>query len=260
MKYLSISIFIFLGTLFLVSSCNDDEPDEPNNPSIGASTPVSAFDEFNPDAVTISFDGDDITIESTGVPNHTSPYWETTNSLFIDPVVADPAQMSPGIIQEGSYTVTVPAAPGIASSTSATGLGAIGISVTGTPIFNGQEGPNIDLSENVASGFDYAGGHNGPTGYHYHLESADVAENTTLSHDDEDLVGILQDGFLLYGRRCSTTNDYPTDLDSSGGHTGASQHSNGEEFYHYHIVNEFFTGSFILLFGQDLQGTPNTIQ
>ena len=298
MKYLTFSILLLVGAGFLVSSCKDNDElciettwyedadgdglgnpvisqsscDQPNGyvannsdiddterSSSAGSTPVSAFDEFNPNAVAVSFDGDDIIIESNALPNHTSPYWETSNDLYISPVIANESQMSPGVISERSYMVTVPASPQKASISSSTGLGAIGISVTGAPIFNDEEGPNISLSENVASGFDYAGGHMGPTGYHYHLESQDVAENTVLSHNDERLVGILQDGFLIYGRKCSSTGDHPDDLDESGGHTSTTQHSDGEEFYHYHIINEFYIGSYILLFGVDLQGTPNTI-
>ncbi len=294
MRYLTFSILLLLGAFTTITSCKDDDcteitwyedadNDGLGNPDVTLSsceqpsgyvaddtdtnddgvvatggTPVSAFDEFNPDAVTVSFDGDDITIVSNALPNHTSPYWSEDNSLYIDAVVANIDQMSPGKIGEGSYTVTVPASPEKASSSSATGLGAIGISVTGVPIFNDEEGPNISLSENVASGFDYAGGHMGPTGYHYHLESADVEANTTLSFDDEKLVGILSDGFLLYGRKCNATDDYPTDLDESGGHTHTTQHGD-DAFYHYHIINEFYVGSYIILFGGDLQGTPNGI-
>lgn len=299
MKYLVVPFLLLLGVVVFISSCKEDDDtactettwyedadsDGLGNPDVSQSacaqpegyvadnsdtddtgstsstggTPVSAFDDFNSDAVTVSFDGDEITIESNALPNHTSPYWATTNALYIDPVVADPDQMSPGTINEGSYTVTVPAAPERASETSDTGLGAIGIAVTGAPIFNDEEGPNIALSEQVASGFDYAGAHMGPTGYHYHLESTDVAENTVLSQDDEKLVGILQDGFLIYGRKCNSTGDYPADLDASGGHNSSTQHSDGEGFYHYHIINEFYVGSYILLFGAELQGTPNTI-
>lgn len=297
MKY-SISIFfLFCLSLAIITSCGDDDActkttwyedadgdglgnpdssqsacekpdgyvadntdaDDSGTSTTEGSTPVSAFNDFNTGAVTVSFDGDEITIESNALPNHTSPYWESSNSLYIDPAVANVSQMSPGTISASSYTLTVPASPAKASSTSSTGLGAIGISVMGAPIFNDEEGPNISLSENVASGFDYAGGHMGPTGYHYHLESSDVAENTTLSHDDEKLVGILQDGFLIYGRKCNSTGDHPTNLDASGGHTASTQHSDGEEFYHYHIINEFYIGSYILLFGVDLQGTPNSI-
>lgn len=246
-----------------LSSCDQPDGFVANNsdPSdaLAASTPRSAFDEFNSDAVTISFDGNEITIESNGTPNHTSPYWSTDNSLYIDPVVANVNQMSPGTIRGGDYTLTVAAAPALAATSSATGLGAIGIAVTGAPIFNDQEGPNIALSENIASGFDYAGGHMGPTGYHYHLESMDVPENTTLSHDDEKLVGIMSDGFLLYGRK-EMDGTYPDDLDESGGHFGVTPHSDGEEIYHYHIINEFYVGNLIVLFGGDLQGTPSRIQ
>lgn len=245
---------------FVANNTDADDSGTDNSGSLTSGvTPVAAFEAFNAEAVTVSFDAGEITVESNALINHTSPYWDTSNSLHIDPVVANAEQMSPGTIREGSYSLTVPASPQRASQTSSTGLGAIGIAISGAPIFNDEEGPNISLSENVASGFDYAGGHMGPTGYHYHLEAADVSENTLLSFDDEQLVGILQDGFLIYGRRCSATEDYPTDLDESGGHTSATQHSDGEEFYHYHIINEIFVGSYILLFGADLQGTPNSI-
>lgn len=292
MKYLTVSILLILGVAVLVSSCQEEEVpctetswyedadgDGLGNPDVSqlsceqpdgyvadnsdpsdtgaAATPAFAFADFNPDAVTISFDGNEITIESNGLPNHTSPYWDSTDPLHIDQVVGD--HLTPGTIRSGSFTVTVSTNPEKAATSSATGLGAIGISVTGAPIFNDQEGPNRALDVNTASGFDYAGGHNGPSGYHYHIESSDVPENTTLSYDDEQLVGIMADGFLIYGRKCNAIGDHPTDLDDSGGHTSSTQHSAGEEFYHYHIINEFYIGSYILLFGVDLQGTPNTI-
>ncbi len=296
MKYLQCSMLLLLGAVLLMVSCKkDDTPtctettwyqdadgdglgnpdesqsaceqptgyvadntdtDDTGNASSEGNTPLSAFDEFNPDAVTISFDGDEITIESNGLPNHTSPYWESTHELHIEQVVGD--HLTPGNIREGSYTVTVPSAPQKAASSSSTGLGAIGISVTGAPIFNDEERANEPLDVNTALGFDYAGGHRGPGGYHYHIESADVPENTILSHDDEQLVGIMADGFLIYGRK-EMDGSYPSDLDESGGHFGVTPHSNGEEIYHYHIINEFYIEPYILLFGGDLQGTPNLI-
>ncbi|WP_025743332.1 YHYH protein [Aquimarina pacifica] len=263
MKYLKFPILLLLGTFLFITSCSDnnDDSDDSDDSSDGSSssggvTPLSAFDEFNPDAVTISFDGDDITIESNGLPNHTSPYWAPTEPLYIEPVVA--LALTPGGIGSRGLTVTVPAEPEIAASSTATGLGAIGISVTGVPIFNDLEGDNRPIEEVIAETFDYAGAHNGPSGYHYHIESSDVPENTTLSHDDEKLIGILADGFLLYGRR-EMDNSYPADLDVSGGHYGETQHSDGEKFYHYHIINEFYFDDVIALFAVDLQGTPNTI-
>lgn len=296
MKHLVVLISLLFGAVVLVSSCEDDEqlcieslwyqdadgdglgnsavsqsaceqpdgyvadnsdPDDTGTSSSEGTTPLSAFDDFNPDAVTFSFSGDEVTIESNGLPNHTSPYWEDTEPLHIDQVVGD--HLTPGTIRSGSFTVTVPTSPELAATSSATGLGAIGISVTGAPIFNDQEGPNRALDLPTAMGFDYAGGHNGPSGYHYHIESSNVSENTTLSFDDEKLVGIMADGFLIYGRKCNSDGDHPTDLDESGGHISTTQHSDGAEFYHYHIINEFYINSYILLFGVDLKGTPNAI-
>ncbi|MET1260597.1 YHYH protein [Flagellimonas sp. DF-77] len=266
MNYLKMPVLLFAGVVLFLVSCNSSDSETPtldddtvigDDPSDAVSTPLAAFEEFNPDAVTVSFDGTNITIDSNGLPNHTSPYWEETNPLYIDPVVA--VALTPGRIGgDRNYSVTVSAAPELAASSTATGLGAIGIAVTGAPIFNDLEGNNRPIEEMIAETFDYAGAHNGPSGYHYHIESSDVPENTTLSFDDEKLVGIMADGFLLYGRR-EADGSYPTDLDASGGHFGTTPHSNGEVIYHYHIVNEFYFGSVIALFAGDLQGTPNTI-
>lgn len=225
----------------------------------GKPTPLSAFDEFNPNSVTVSINGDEITIESTGYPNHTTPYWEETDSLYIKPVVA--IGQTPGRIgseRDRSLTLTVSASPGLAIKSTTTGLGPIGISVTGVPIFNDSEGPNRPIEEKIAETFDYAGGHVGPSGYHYHTESKDVPENKTLSHNDEELVGIMADGFLIYGRK-EPGGSYPSDLDKSGGHFGVTPHSNGEEIYHYHIVNEYYLGNLIVLFGGDFMGSPTNI-
>lgn len=259
MKSLKFLLITLIGTTILLTSCGEDDEDAISGDTLtGVETPIDAFEEFNGDAVTVSFDGDEITIESNGLPNHSSPYWESTDALYIEQVVGD--HLTPGRIRTGSYTVTVSNEPEKASSSTATGLGAIGIAVTGAPIFNDQERANEPLEENTASGFDYAGGHVGPGGYHYHVESSDVAENAILSHDDQQLIGIMADGFLLYGRKCNSTGDHPTDLDASGGHTSSTQHSEGIAFYHYHIVNEFYVGTYIVLFGGDLQGSPNIIQ
>ncbi len=215
-----------------------------------------AFSEFNQESTEIYLDGDQVVIESNGLPNHTSPYWEESHALHIDQVVGD--HTTPGFITERNYTLTVSISPQKASSSSATSLGAIGIAVSGVPIFNDEEGPNRPFDVQTATGLDYAGAHNGPSGYHYHLEAANVPENTSLSYDDEKLIGIISDGFFLYGRR-QPDGTYPTDLDASGGEFGPTIHNPDGE-YHYHVINEVFGNSYYLLFPGDYQGTPNGIQ
>ncbi|MEO1203626.1 MAG: YHYH protein [Pseudomonadota bacterium] len=210
--------------------------------------------------VTAVLDGNDVVIEATGRPDHTSPYWNPNNAsgLYVapDPSITTVSAMSPGYIEQYNnlYTLRVPTSPSRSAFMTSTSLGPIGIAVSGAPIFNDQEGPNVDLELGVISGFDRSGGHTGPENYHYHLEPR------AISFDDDALIGVIADGFLIYGRKCySTPGAYPDDLDYSGGHVSLTQHSNGAEEYHYHVKNELYLGSYYLLFPEDFQGTPSTI-
>lgn len=239
----------------------DDLIDE--TPSSAICTLHDAFLDFGHN-VEIIFNSDEctVTIEATGKPDHTSPYWDPNGAsgLYVEPgPETDVSQMSPGFIDdfgEQLYTMTVPAQPQRAASTTATSLGAVGIAVSGAPIFNGQEGPNRNLDIGVISGFDINGAHTGPEVYHYHLEPK------SISDDDDQLIGIMADGFFIYGRRDYTDGDYPTDLDESGGHVGITQHtgtSDEDAEYHYHVQDEFYLGSYYLLFPDDYAGTPVNI-
>lgn len=245
---------------------------------ITESSPITlhpAFSEFDVDNTDIMISGSNVVIESNGLPNHTSPYWSNTTErvatdpmgntlvtpaaavnhpLFVEPTVTSYEMMAPGNIDDfnGSYSLTVSANPQLASSSSATGLGPIGIAVSGAMIYNDEEGPNIPLDGAVGS-LDYTAAHTGPQSYHYHLETK------AWSNDDDALIGIIADGFFLYGRRDYPSNDYPTDLDASGGHFGPTPHNPDGE-YHYHIQNELFLNQFYILFPGDYQGTPSNIQ
>lgn len=241
----------------------------------------AAFAEFDSGSYTIYQSGNNIVMETDGLPNHTSPYWSNTTErclqgppggpggggtictnsntlvdhpLFVAPTVTNYNQMAPGNIDDfnGSYSLTIPASPQLASSSSSTGLGAIGFAVSGSVIYNDEEGPNVPL-DNAVGSLDYTAAHTGPQSYHYHLEPH------AWSQDDDLLIGIISDGFFLYGRKCASTGAYPTDLDASGGHTSMTQHSCDPE-YHYHIQNELYLGEYYILFPGDYQGTPNNIQ
>jgi hypothetical protein len=229
-----------------------------------------AFAEFDANNFTISLSNCVVSIESNGLPNHISPYWSNTTArtkdgiatpaastnhpLWVAPTNNAYVDMAPGNIDDfnGSYTLKVPATPTKASSSSSTGLGAIGIAVTGAMIYNDQEGPNVPL-DNAIPSLDYNGAHTGPQSYHYHLEPK------TFSNDDDKLVGIISDGFFLYGRKCTSTSTYPTDLDASGGHTSTTKHNTTAE-YHYHIQNSLYLNLYYILFPGDYQGTPNDIK
>ena len=212
-----------------------------------------AFNEFSENTIIYS-DGDEVVIETNGHPNHTSPYWPSDHELYVAPTVTTTDAMAPGDIDNfnGSYTLRVPITPEKASSSSATGLGAIGIAVSGSVIYNDEEGPNVPLDSAVPS-LDYTGAHTGPQSYHYHLEPK------AWSNNDGALIGIISDGFFLYGLKEHDTDEYPTDLDESGGHVGPTQHS-AEEHYHYHTQNELYLDQYYILFPGNYQGTPNSIR
>jgi len=269
---------LLLGLILLFTSCKKEEvPADPAEDPIEDPTETTlhpAFAEFDEDNLTIYLDGAEVVIESNGMPNHTSPYWSNTTArssvdpmgntittpaaaqnhpLFVEPTATSHAQMAPGNIDDftGSYTLRVSTDPQLASSSSETGLGPIGIAVSGAMIYNDQEGPNVALDNAVVS-LDYTAAHTGPQSYHYHLEPH------AWSEDDGKLIGIMSDGFFLYGRK-DYDGSYPDDLDESGGHFGPTPHNPDGE-YHYHIKNELFLNQYYLLFPGDLQGTPNAIQ
>jgi hypothetical protein len=231
----------------LLTACGDD-----GDAQEGADAELHpAFAEFDSDNTEISVSGSEVLIETNGLPNHTSPYWSPDHPLYVAPTVA--SGLAPGFIDDfsGSFSLRVSASPQRASSTTATGLGAIGIAVSGSVIYNDQEGPNVPLDD-AATSLDYSGAHTGPMSYHYHLEP------TAWSSDDDALIGIIADGFFLYGRRCAD-GEYPTDLDASGGHTCPTIHNEAGE-YHYHIQNERYLDTYYILFPGDYQGTPNSIE
>ncbi|EWH14776.1 hypothetical protein KLA_03072 [Cellulophaga geojensis KL-A] len=275
LKYIPLFSIATIVTVAFIACSNDSNSDEDaiNNDDTSAEL-HAAFAEFDSENVTILLNGTEVEIETNGMPNHTSPYWSNTTErsavdpmgntltteaadsnhpLFVEPTVTSFEKMAPGNIDDfnGSYSLTVPQTPTKASTSTSTGLGAIGIAVSGAMIYNDEEGPNVPLDDAVGS-LDYTAAHTGPQSYHYHLETK------AWSNDDENLIGIMADGFFLYGRKCNATGTYPTDLDASGGHTSTTQHSTEEE-YHYHIQNELYLNQFYILFPGDYQGSPATI-
>lgn len=239
-----------LAALLASSSC-EATPDATAPESEGELAP--AFADFDSVNVSVVVTGSRVTVESNGLPNHTSPYWSPNHPLYVEPTVTTHARMTPGYIDDfnGSFTLTVPASPELASSSSATGLGPIGIAVSGAMIYNDSEGPGRPLDSAIGS-LDYVGAHRGPCCYHYHLEPV------AWSHDDEKLIGVMADGFFLYGRR-DPDGSHPDDLDASGGHFGPTPHNPDGE-YHYHIRNERYLDRYYVLFPGDYRGTPSAIR
>lgn len=242
-------LIVALAFFTVFVSCSNDA-DDLNDEETGDTHDIAltelpaAFAEFNSDAVDayLSDDGTTITIETTGLPNHDTVYWGENNDGYIE---EPDVQLTPSIMStnNNAITITVDAVPNLDGSSTQTQLNTIGIAVSGSSLFNDQEGNGA--LDAAAVSLDWTGAHIGPSVYHYHLEPI------AFSNDDENLVGILLDGVFIYGRKCNSTGTYPDDLDASGGHTSTTQHTDEEEQYHYHIINEVYstTGSYVIFAG-----------
>jgi hypothetical protein len=240
MKRVSIKmlamLFISSTVFYACSSSATAEEEEETSTELHA-----AYAEFNTEATTIYLDGSNVVIETTGLPNHETVYWGSANALYRDEPTVD---LTPSIISDNNNatTITIDATPNLTGGSVSTNFDTIGIAVSGASIFNDQEGAGA--LDAAAETLDWTGAHIGPGVYHYHLEPK------AFSNDDENLIGVLLDGVFLYGRKCNSTSTYPTDLDSSGGHTTTTQHTTENE-YHYHIINKLYsnTGSYIAFAG-----------
>ncbi|MAU16838.1 MAG: YHYH protein [Muricauda sp.] len=247
MNKLRSIVIPFVPIIFAFNACSEDASNDAETVSETDNEETvtelhAAFSAFNTDAVTIYLDGSEVVIETTGLPDHETVYWGEGHELYKEEpdVAVTPSIMSSN---NNATVIRVDATPDLTGNQVDTQLNTIGIAVSGSSIFNDQEG-NGPLDEAAAS-LDWTGAHIGPGVYHYHLEPK------AFTNDDDNLVGILLDGVFLYGRKCSSTGTYPTDLDISGGHYSATQYTDGEEEYHYHIINEVYsnTGSYLAFAG-----------
>jgi len=207
------------------------------------------FKKFN-STVTISTDGNYITLKTNGIPDHKSPYFSTTDARYEAYNGSNTNfQLNPNRIQEQSLTFKIPLNPAAASSKQATPLGPIGVSVNGVPLFNQYAGPGTPLTSEINS-FDQYNGHPQQSGqYHYHVEPLYI----TALKGKNGLIGFLLDGYPVYGPVENGTTLASDSLDAYHGHIGVTaDYPNG--IYHYHI-----TADAPYINGNGFWGTPGTV-
>ena len=224
----------------------DMSTDTGDTPTDTSSLPP-AFAHFT-EAVDVRLDGDVVVLESTGIPNHPSPYFDRNDANYTAP--HDGMQVNPNRILEQNLTLRLPLNPQIASQPTETDLGAIGVAVNGVALFNQYAGRNstgwLPL-ENEIETFDIYNGHPQQRGmYHYHLEPLFLTQDSQSK-----LMGFLSDGFPVYGPR-DLDGSLPNDLDECNGHSGTVADYE-DDIYHYHITAAFpyISGCY--------KGTPGTV-
>jgi len=138
---------------------------------------------------------------------------------------------NPNTIAQQSHSLALPRTP---DSVTQPMTGAIvGIALNGVPIFGNFAAPGDDIFLEAMT-FDRCGAHPQMTGvYHYH------SEPLSISYDDARFIGVMRDGYPIYGRK-DMDGSLPT-LDAAGGHTGTTSHSSSTPVYHYHVNEQTST-------------------
>jgi len=195
--------------------------------SIAANAPAM-YQRFLSSAVTITVEGTNVVLKSSTVPDHKSPYWGTTSALYEAPHAG--MVPNPNLIVSQSLTLRVPSSPAIASASSDTPLGPIGMAINGVPLFNQYAAGRSPLNGEIIS-FDRYNGHPQQSGqYHYHFEPVWL----TSGNGPSSLIGVLLDGFPVYGPK-DPDGSTPSNLDSCNGHVHATTDVPAG-IYHYHAT------------------------
>ena len=173
-------------------------------------------------------------ITGNGLPNHDTGTYPIART--------DPARAydgNPNSIQSVAIAWGLPANPVIAAQPSCTGLGAIGVLLTGARVFNALDADGRDAVAHEVQ--DRCEGHpQGADIYHYHNVSKCIA-TTDGGTEHSALVGYIADGFGIYGNQGeggqALTN---ADLDACHGHIHSiTVNGVATVQYHYHATMEY---------------------
>lgn len=201
--------------------------------------------------VEVYVEGEFVVIKANSVPTHKSPYFSTSDALYeAYNGTNNNFRINPNRIVSREVTYRIPLNPKKATSSEATPLGAMGVSVNGVPFYNQYAGPNNQPLTNEINSFDQYGGHPQQQGqYHYHLEPFYL----TKEKGKDALLGYLLDGFPVYGPLENNKTVQNSNLDEFHGHTHVTtEYPNG--IYHYHI-----TEADPYINGSGFYGVPGTV-
>lgn len=178
--------------------------------------------------VSLKMQGGTVQAEADGRPDYKSFYFAKTDPCY----ETQPGVQNPNQIATQKLNVSFSLTP---DSTSQPMRGAtVGLSLNGVPIFGNFAAPGDDIFREAMT-FDSCGAHPQMNGaYHYH------GEPYSISSDDSNFIGVMRDGYAIYGRK-DADGSMPT-LDAAGGHTGVTEGST-TPVYHYHVNQQTSTGA-----------------
>jgi hypothetical protein len=187
--------------------------------------------------MTIEINANTVVFNTNDLPNHKSPYYLDTEwqSELYEPYNGTNPQfnLNPNRIAEQNITFTIPLFPEEASNHRATNLGPIGIARNGVVFFNQYAAGNSPLTNEINSFDQYLGHPAGMGNYHYHVEPTYLTDQ----FGNNVFLGLLADGFPVYGPFENGSEVTNNDLDEFHGHQGATADF-PDGIYHYHVTSQ----------------------
>ncbi len=213
---------------------SDTETEEPSDTTYDIQSVLPLFDASST-VVSYEITADDVIFTTTNLPKHKSPYYldtewnddlyeayNGTNNSF---------RLNPNRIGAQNITFTIPLHPKAATTNEATPMGPIGISRNGVVFFNQYAAGGAGLDNEINSFDQYLGHPTGQSMYHYHIEPSYLTE-VFGAHA---FLGLLADGFPVYGPDENSETLSSEDLDAFHGHYGVTDEF-PDGIYHYHVT------------------------
>ena len=239
------------GALLLACSSADATGTDTDTSGITGviSADAPAFYKNFGNGVNVSVDGNYVVVTTKDLPDHNSPYYSTASGKNVAYNGTNPLfSLNPNRISEQQIVFRIPITPTRLTTPSPTPLGPIGIATNGVAIFNQYAGPSQPLTGEINS-FDQYNGHPQQTGqYHYHVEPTYLTRTSR-----EALIGVLLDGYPVYGPMENGVAVLTANLDAAHGHVGVTKEF-PQGIYHYHTTSDapYINGS-------GFAGSPGTV-
>jgi hypothetical protein len=247
-KSLHLVLTALVTTLSFIHCSNATEPEQDENDTTTSAEIPAVFKNFTGN-VKVSLDGDFIVLQTDDLPNHPSPYFNTSDSRYEAYNGSNSSfRLNPNRIATQNIVLRIPVNPKAASTHQTTSLGPFGLALNGVVLFNQFAAGNQPLTGEI-NGFDQYNGHPQQAGqYHYHVEPLYL----TAKNGKASLIGFLLDGFPVYGPQENGNTVASSALDQYHGHSHATaEYPNG--IYHYHITDDA-----PYINGGQYYGTPGT--
>jgi hypothetical protein len=235
MKKSKILLMLLIVSVIIFIACSSKEDSEITEEETQTIYDISSvLSKFSGTGLFYAVNGNTVTFTTQNLPNHTSPYYPIDNPLYETYNGTNSNwNQNPNTISTQNIVFTISLKPSEASNKQATALGPIGISRNGVVFFNQYAGPNQPLTNEIDS-FDQWLGHPQATGqYHYHIEPTYLIQQ----FGEEAFLGLLSDGFPVYGPSENGVTVTSSDLDVYHGHTLATADF-PDGIYHYHVTSD----------------------